>query len=1041
MKEDFKVACVNPETNEIEFHKPIELHMSQYSGEMLHFNGKKVDVMVSPNHKMLAKEQTNGKWGEYKKIPAAQLLDKKKYWKFKTQAKYVSGNDVRSIKIGDKEVPIELYLKVLGYIISEGCVYENYKKGRYDALVITSQATSSDCYTDMRTSFNEFAGLLDKTCHNKRSVIGAGFSEHKPQEMWSCKIHGKDLTQHLKNEIGTGGNCLSKEKRIPRWVLDLKPELLEIILYSLVKGDGSETISKYGSGAIGYRYSTISKQLADDVYEIAYKLGFTPNICVSRANEKKRAEVEYIVLWSDTNYGVEPLVYSDKRPVGQIGGGAFCDKINYNGVVWCFEVPTGLFVTRRNGKIAIHGNSKFAQADNLINPITLIKVGSADFKPTPQDLEAWRETFECHDEETELLTDIGFKKFDEVMTYEKIGDGVKYVATPKPGIKIACLNPKNDQMEYHKPLNASLYDYSGEMIHFQSRNLDIKVTPNHKMWAKKAHRIGGELGWKEWTKISAKEISQGTMYRFMGIAGWKGTTIESVDVLGRRVPIKDYLKFLGYVISEGYLGQNCIDFVQKIDSDCIDDIRNSMRLFASIFDKKVSERESATKDYKKSGFKQQPANRWNGRINCKDLMNHFKAEIADDITKTTAEYKKVPRWVKELNPELLAVILEALVFGDGLNITNRKSLAYRYYTGSKQLADDIQEIAFKCGFAASLQVRKTKRANLNEYMVSWSNAADGNYPATISTKGNSVTDGVNYSGKVWCFEVPTGLFITRRNGKITIQGNSAQYDKDFKIITHEAVTIERVGASQGIYDTSGDITQLLKEVFMGLMIPEVLMSGSGDVTYANGGISLDVLRQRYMQFRNMLSAWLRKKIFAPISKLNEFYEYEDGEKKLILPEIDWNHMSLFDTADFVNVLVQLSGEQKKVSQQTLYRSLGLEYDEERRKIKKEDIGDAIRAKELASLAVMPLNELRALGDEDEIQEVTQTPLPGQDSSSALPGQQQMPAGGPGGLPPLPIGAPPLPGGAGDMGLGMPPPSPGGVPGQSMPPPGPPPPPK
>lgn len=664
MKEDFKVACVNPETNEIEFHKPIELHMSQYSGEMLHFNGKKVDVMVSPNHKMLAKEQTNGKWGEYKKIPAAQLLDKKKYWKFKTQAKYVSGNDVRSIKIGDKEVPIELYLKVLGYIISEGCVYENYKKGRYDALVITSQATSSDCYTDMRTSFNEFAGLLDKTCHNKRSVIGAGFSEHKPQEMWSCKIHGKDLTQHLKNEIGTGGNCLSKEKRIPRWVLDLKPELLEIILYSLVKGDGSETISKYGSGAIGYRYSTISKQLADDVYEIAYKLGFTPNICVSRANEKKRAEVEYIVLWSDTNYGVEPLVYSDKRPVGQIGGGAFCDKVNYNGVVWCFEVPTGLFVTRRNGKIAIHGNSKFAQADNMINPITLIKVGSADFKPTPQDLEAWRETMEM-----------------------------------------------------------------------------------------------------------------------------------------------------------------------------------------------------------------------------------------------------------------------------------------------------------------------------------------------------------------------------------------AQYDKDFKIITHEAVTIEYPGHNQGIYDTSGDITQLLKEVFMGLMIPEVLMSGSGDVTYANGGISLDVLRQRYMQFRNMLSAWLRKKIFAPISKLNEFYEYEDGEKKLILPEIDWNHMSLFDTADFVNVLVQLSGEQKKVSQQTLYRSLGLEYDEERRKIKKEDIGDAIRAKELASLAVMPLNELRALGDEDEIQEVTQTPLPGQDPSSALPGQQQMPAGGPGGLPPLPIGAPPLPGGAGDMGLGMPPPSPGGVPGQSMPPPGPPPPPK
>lgn len=231
----------------------------------------------------------------------------------------------------------------------------------------------------------------------------------------------------------------------------------------------------------------------------------------------------------------------------------------------------------------------------------------------------------------------------------------------------------------------------------------------------------------------------------------------------------------------------------------------------------------------------------------------------------------------------------------------------------------------------------------------------------------------------------------------------AQYDKDFKIFTHDGVSVERVGWAQGIYDISGDITQLLKEIFMGLMIPQVIIEGGGDITYANGGISLDVLRQRYMQFRNMMSTWLRKKIFAPISKLNEFYEYEDGEKKLIVPEIDWNHMSLFDTSDFVNVLVQLSGDQKKVSQQTLYRSLGLEYDEERRKIKKEDISDAIRKKELGSLDALSLNELRAINVDDDIPEITQPPLPGVNSpysnQTQIPGQEQM--GGAGGLPSLP----------------------------------------
>jgi hypothetical protein len=233
-----------------------------------------------------------------------------------------------------------------------------------------------------------------------------------------------------------------------------------------------------------------------------------------------------------------------------------------------------------------------------------------------------------------------------------------------------------------------------------------------------------------------------------------------------------------------------------------------------------------------------------------------------------------------------------------------------------------------------------------------------------------------------------------------------QSDRNFKIFTHDGVSIERVGAGQAIYDTSGKIQQLIKEIYIGLMMPQVLMDGGGDVTYANGGITLDVLRQRYMQFRNMMASWLRKKIFAPISKLNEFYDNVDGMRKLIVPEVEWSHMSLFDTNDYIQVLVQLSGDQKKVSQQTLYRSLGLEYDEERRKIRKEDIQDAIRKKELVSLDRMPLNELRTLNDEDEIPETTETPIGIDSPYTDQTGTPPSDAGGLGGLPPLPGMSPP-----------------------------------
>lgn len=228
---------------------------------------------------------------------------------------------------------------------------------------------------------------------------------------------------------------------------------------------------------------------------------------------------------------------------------------------------------------------------------------------------------------------------------------------------------------------------------------------------------------------------------------------------------------------------------------------------------------------------------------------------------------------------------------------------------------------------------------------------------------------------------------------------SAQNDKDFKVFTHEGVTVERVGYGQGIYDISGDITQLIKEIFIGLQMPSVIADGS-DITYANGGVALDALKQRYMQFRNMMSVWLKRKIFAPISKIQSFYDYSGGQKQLIVPEVDWNHMSLFDTGDYINNLVTLTqgtDDQKRASLHTLYRSMGMEYEDEMRKIRRESIQNAIAKKEKLALEAMSLNELRTIDEDSEITEPEgQVVAPTNESS--LPGEA------PGGLPGLDLGS-------------------------------------
>lgn len=263
----------------------------------------------------------------------------------------------------------------------------------------------------------------------------------------------------------------------------------------------------------------------------------------------------------------------------------------------------------------------------------------------------------------------------------------------------------------------------------------------------------------------------------------------------------------------------------------------------------------------------------------------------------------------------------------------------------------------------------------------------------------------------------------------------AQYDKDFKIFTHEGVDVVRVGYGQGIYDISGDITQIIKEIYVGLQVPPVLMDGGADTTYANGGVALDVLRQRYMQFRNMMSTWLKRKIFAPISKIQGFYDYSGGEKQLIVPEIDWNHMSLFDAGDYMNLLVNLTqgadAASKRASLHTLYRSMGLEFEDEVRKLRKEAIQAAIFLREKQALDKMDLNALRSLDEEDEIPEpigegAAEAPLPGETPGGAPGGGTGLPGldlgSGLGGPPPPPPagGAPPAPPSGGTEGGGAPP---------------------
>jgi hypothetical protein len=228
---------------------------------------------------------------------------------------------------------------------------------------------------------------------------------------------------------------------------------------------------------------------------------------------------------------------------------------------------------------------------------------------------------------------------------------------------------------------------------------------------------------------------------------------------------------------------------------------------------------------------------------------------------------------------------------------------------------------------------------------------------------------------------------------------------------------------------------IIKNIYTGLMVPPAVVDTESAV-YASASIGLEVLRQRYFNFRSILANWLTNKIFAPISELQGFYEYKDGVKKLIVPEIEWNQMNLYDLQDYISNITGLVSS-KQASVQTLYRSLGLNYEDERVKMRQEMIHEQVRRREEMALAQMTLSELRALDPEKDIMEPiaeeAREEIPPE--AGGLAGMPPEAGGMPGALPelaPPPGGELVLPGAGAPAAGGLTPPmgpgTPGGPPG-------------
>lgn len=362
----------------------------------------------------------------------------------------------------------------------------------------------------------------------------------------------------------------------------------------------------------------------------------------------------------------------------------------------------------------------------------------------------------CYDELTEVLTDHGWKRFRHLEAKDEI----------------CTLNPGTHEIEYQIPEAIVRFSHHRKMISIKNRAVDILVTPDHNMYVETQQDY--KKGRNSFRFVKAKDLqSQSLMARTGKWSGAEQKTfvLPSVEVTDLRrsqaqvqetgaleIPMDDWLRFFGTWLSDGStsrrngdgFGSYCVGVAQK-KSPQSEEIREMLGEFPIKF-------ANTGKDFyvydKRLGL----------------YLSQFGS----------APEKFVPDFIKKLSSRQIGIFLDWFAKGDGTQMAHGFRI---FYTSSKRLADDIQELLLKVGRVGLVKsrVRESRRWIVDHR----ADSSRAQYEVIERVrKVNSWLDSrdmqtVDYQGDVHCATVKNHIMYVRRNGKPYWCGNTAMfYTKD-----------------------------------------------------------------------------------------------------------------------------------------------------------------------------------------------------------------------------------------------------------------------
>jgi len=352
----------------------------------------------------------------------------------------------------------------------------------------------------------------------------------------------------------------------------------------------------------------------------------------------------------------------------------------------------------------------------------------------------------CVDENTEILTKNGWKKYNEI----KIGEEV---------LTLNLSDPISKKLEYNKLKKINIFDYEGYMLRIKNTSLDMLLTPDHKMIYFRSDSYY-KSGVSPFFTKKAEKFTHGQI----PVAGFYEGTNYVYPELAR---------IAGWVLSDGSFSRGR---GKKVCGAIITQSKHNDKLEKALRDAKISTtkkllHKKGEKYYWGSGNKE-----YNEYTD--DLYGYYiRAKHMKKILELITPRKRLTQKMMEAQHDARIALFEGLWGGDGIKQTSTKESFKICTMNGYDFEEQIIELALKSGRHAYLN-KKWGYVNVSIFNSRWVE------PKYIKKQ--------HYKGKVWCPTTENGTWVARRNGIPFITGNC---DDDDELLSDRRRLIEQHGAS------------------------------------------------------------------------------------------------------------------------------------------------------------------------------------------------------------------------------------------------------